>query len=662
MIPVHSMRRFSAASLAAIIPAVASAQLARDTAHVAPMVVTATRSPLATSHSPATISVLSGDELRRAGITTALDALRQVPGLTVVQSGSYGGATSLFIRGGESKFAKVLVDGVPVNDAGGAFDFSTLSTDNLDRIEIVRGPDSVLDGSDAMAGVVQLFTRRGAGATHIDASARGGGYSSYDADLAARGATQSIDYSVAGARHRTQGTAPFNSGFNQSVGSASLGFWRESGDVRVAARYTDDNVHFPTNGSGEPVDSNAARRDDHLSLGLDAGLRLASTTDLRLSLASSSVHAITDDQPDSPGDTQGYYYTTGDRSWRRSAELRLHVATPGLLDAAVGTAFEQQWQTSATQSNFGPSGYSATRRNRGVFGQLLIAGAHPVTATIGGRLDHNEAFGNFFTWRAAASVTPATDTRIHASYGTAFREPTMLENFGGGFVIGNPALAPEQARSMDLGIEQPIAGLGSVSATVFANTFTNLIDYKYSATAANYFNVARTRTSGIELEGHAALTDAMRADLAYTWLDAKVVDPGTSSAATALFAPGARLLRRPAHSLDAGVAYRPGRSSLEVRFHREGQREDVYFAPDFSASRVTLPAFVRTDLSAEQPLYADHGRAASLTLRVENLFDVRYAELAGFNYDFARTDDASLRRTGYRAPGRRILAGLRIAM
>ena len=87
-----------------------------------------------------------------------------MPGLSIVQTGSYGGATSLFIRGGESKYAKILVDGVPVNDAGGAFDLSTLSTDNLDRIEIVRGPASVLYGSDAMAGVVQLFTRRGAGA------------------------------------------------------------------------------------------------------------------------------------------------------------------------------------------------------------------------------------------------------------------------------------------------------------------------------------------------------------------------------------------------------------------------------------------------------------------------------------------------------------------
>ena len=157
-------------------PIVALAQVSKDTARIAPVVVTATRSPLAEGRAPASVSVITGEKLRREGITTVLDALRRVPGLAVVQTGSYGGVTSLFIRGGESKYAKVLIDGVPVNDAGGAFDFSALSTDNLERIEIVRGPASVLYGSDAMAGVVQLFTRAGTGRPRAEVSGRGGGY------------------------------------------------------------------------------------------------------------------------------------------------------------------------------------------------------------------------------------------------------------------------------------------------------------------------------------------------------------------------------------------------------------------------------------------------------------------------------------------------------
>ena len=172
-----------------LLPVAAFAQGARDTARIAPVVITATRSPLAAERAPSAISVITGAQLRAQGITSVSDALRQVPGLAVVQTGSYGGVTSLFIRGGESKFAKVLIDGVPVNDAGGAFDFSTLSTDNLDRIEIVRGPASVLYGSDAMAGVVQLFTAQGTAGLHGVASARAGGFGSNDADAALRGAT-----------------------------------------------------------------------------------------------------------------------------------------------------------------------------------------------------------------------------------------------------------------------------------------------------------------------------------------------------------------------------------------------------------------------------------------------------------------------------------------
>ena len=259
----------------ALASAARAQQTAGDTARIAPVVVTATRSPLASDRVPATVTVVSGERLRAEGITTVADALRSVPGLTVVQSGSYGGAASLFIRGGESKFAKVLVDGVPVNDAGGAVDLSTLTTDNLDRIEIVRGPASVLYGSDAMAGVVQLFTRRGDGPVSGDASVRAGALASRDADVALRGGGEGAHVSLAFANHRTDGFQPFNSRVRQSAASVLLGGARGAFDASLAARYTDRELHFPTTGAGEVVDSNAVCRDDRLSLGRDAGYRLA---------------------------------------------------------------------------------------------------------------------------------------------------------------------------------------------------------------------------------------------------------------------------------------------------------------------------------------------------------------------------------------------------
>ncbi len=637
------------------------AQVARDTAHAPTIVVTATRTPLSIMRSPATVSVISGDELRREGIVSVVDALRHVPGLTVVQTGSYGGATSLFIRGGESKFAKVLVDGVAVNDAGGAFDFSSLSTDNLERIEIVRGPASVLYGSDAMAGVVQLFTRRGSGPPRIDLSARGGRYATYDADAAIRGTDHGVDYSVSGARHSTDGIQLFNSGFRQSVGSGTVGWHGAGADARLTARFTDDNLHYPTDGSGQVVDSNATRRDDRLVLGFDGGLRLSSAATLQLALASSGIHAISDNQPDGPADTHGYYYTTGDRSYRRSADLRINATLMQGLELTTGAQTERQWQTSATQSNFGPSSYSARRRSTGYYSQLLY-GADNYTATLGGRFEHSQTFGDFFTYRAAANVNPFMATRVHASAGTSFREPTMLENFGGGFVIGDSTLSPEQAHSFDAGIEQSLEQWGTISVTGFWNWFSNLIDYKYSAKDPNYFNVAKTKTSGAELGWSVQLPGGFHGDASLTYLDARVVDPGKSTAATAAFAPGARLLRRPMQTMDLGAGYGTARGTFDVRVHRSGTREDVFFAPDFSSKRVTLPAYVRTDVSGELPLTPESGRSMTLTARVENLFDVRYSEVAGVNYDFSRTDDASINHTGYRAPGRRALLGLRLSL
>ena len=143
------------------------------------IVVTATRSPVRADRVASPTTVLDGESLRRRGIRLAADALREVPSSFVVPTGSWGGVTSLFLRGGESDYVKVLVDGVPLNSPGGFVDLAGLTLDNVERVEVVRGPASVLYGSDAVSGVVQLFTRRGAGQAHGGAALTGGGYGSW---------------------------------------------------------------------------------------------------------------------------------------------------------------------------------------------------------------------------------------------------------------------------------------------------------------------------------------------------------------------------------------------------------------------------------------------------------------------------------------------------
>lgn len=653
--------RIALVALAVVTPTLLFAQEAKDTAHIAPVVVTATRSPLAADRVPASVSVITGAALRAQGITTMSDALRQVPGLAIVQTGSYGGVTSLFIRGGESKFAKVLIDGVPVNDAGGSFDFSSLSTDNLDRIEVVRGPASVLYGSDAMAGVVQLFTARGTAGVHGDVAARAGGYGSSDADGAVRGANGVLSYSAAAARHATDGFQAFNSGYQQAVGSGLVVAQGPRADASISLRYSDNRFHFPTDGSGRVVDSNAVHGDDRLAVGADAGYRLAPQTEVRLSLASYDIHGLTMDQPNSPGDTNGYYYSMPEKSRRRSAELRFALGLPVSSSLTIGSRFEREWRfESRTTDNFGGSVDSAHARNTtGLYAQLLTSPFAALTSTLGARFEHNDQFGNFVTYRAAASSALTEGTRVHASIGTAFREPTFLENYGSAFAIGNPALSPERSLSVDAGVEQRIGSDAMIGVTAFQNNFRNLIDYAYSATAPNYNNIARTRTRGVELEGRATILDGLHADGAFTYLDARVIDRGASAAATAAFATGARLLRRPMHTLDAGLGYSVAPLTLELRAHHVGTREDSYYSGS-GVSRVTLAPYTRTDASAQLRLLETHRRTVTATLRAENVFDVLYTDVAGYNYDFANKTDAGIAGTGYRGPGSRVLAGLRL--
>ncbi|MEO7712806.1 MAG: TonB-dependent receptor [Gemmatimonadaceae bacterium] len=647
----------------ALLPSGLSAQsIARDTARTTPVVVTATRSPLDLARAPSSVTVIGGEQLRREMITTVAEALRQVPGLTLAQTGSYGGATSLFIRGGESKYTKVLVDGVAVNDAGGSFDLSTLTTDNVERIEIVRGPASVLYGSDAVAGVVQIFTRTGGGPPRGELSARGGGFGSYDADGAVRGGWSHGTASLGAARHGTEGSQAFNSGFRNDVVSGLVQSAIGRGDARLSVLRTDAAFHFPTDGSGQVVDSNAVRRDQRIAIGLDAGWRVSSAVEVRAALASHDLRGVTDNQPDSPGDVGDYYYTTSDRTRRRSGDVRLEMALPRQTHLTLGGQVERQWQASGTVSSFGDNGFTARRRSSGAYAQLLLSPVERYTVALGGRYDHNERYGDFVTYRGAGNMSIGAGTRLRGSVGTAFREPTFLENYGGAFVIGNPSLTPEHALSVDAGIEQAIASWGSVGLTWFANSFRDLIDYQYSETEPNYFNVARTRARGIELEARASLPAGFATDAAFTYLETRVVDPGTQKAVTSTFAPGARLLRRPSHTLNAGLGYRGERGAVHLRALRVGPREDNYYAPDFSVQHVTLPSYVRADLSAELavlPPRAGRGSAA-VTLRVDNLFDERYTDAAGTNYDFRLTDEASLRQTGYRAPGRRALAGVRL--
>ena len=289
--------RLAVITLAAALPHSRSlAQVATDTATIEKVVVTATRNPLAIGDLPASVTVLQGADLRARGVTSVSDALREVPGVAVVRSGSFMGVTSVFTRGGQSTYTKVLIDGVPMNQPGGFFDWATLSTDNIERIEVVRGPSSVVWGSDAVTGVVNIITRSGRGGPRMMASARAGSFGTIDGEAQVSSSTTAATYSVGLAHHHTNGIYDFNNANGSTVfsGRADAAINTKT-DGSFSVRFSDNVAHYPTNGSGVPVDSNAFSNASQLALNGRIRRLLTSKLSVQASVAASAHDGGTDD-------------------------------------------------------------------------------------------------------------------------------------------------------------------------------------------------------------------------------------------------------------------------------------------------------------------------------------------------------------------------------
>ncbi|MEX2178638.1 MAG: TonB-dependent receptor [Gemmatimonadaceae bacterium] len=645
--------------VSSLLSAPLAAQERADTARIDPVVISATRIPLSQGLLPVAVTIITGDELRLRGVATVSDALGSVSSAYVAQSGSQGATTSLFLRGGESKYVKVLVDGVSANEAGGTFDFASLTTDNVERIEIVRGPASVIYGADAVTGVVHVITRRGTGAPRVDTDLRmglaprdagvngpsPGTMRTVDASVTTSGAMPSGSYSLALGRHRSTGLYAFNNGYLNNTLSSRLQFTPgRVTEIRLALRYTDYQFNYPTTSGGVPTDSNALRTEDRVVLGLEVERRVGARGGGRavLALSSSMNEGGTDDAVD-PGDPAPSSFVSQDKTRRRGAELRYHLIPTRVAALTVGLQVEQQDQRSQSQSQstFGPfnSVFSAARRNAGAYTELVVSPMSAMTATVGARVDDNEQFGAFGTGRVGVSWRPLRDTRFRATAGTAFREPTFFENYSTGFVTGNPALRPERILSVDGGLEQTfLAGRARVALTGFAQRFRDMIDYEGTGASCgfSYCNVAHATSTGLEAEVDGRVAGPLRASFGATLLRTRVVDPGFDSASGGLYERGQRLLRRPDVKWNAELALLgSGPFSASARLIAMGERDDRFFGGmGGGAERTTLPAYHRVDISGAYRLTPARGvgggGGASMTFRIENLGNVHYQHVHGF--------------------------------
>lgn len=618
-----------------------------DTIALKPVVVTATRAAVPSALVPAATTVLRGTDLDAHGVRTVAQALLLVPGAHIVETGSYGGQTSLFMRGGENDYVKVLVDGVPINQPGGGLDLAHLTTDNVDRIEIVRGPASVLYGSDAVTGIIQIFTRAGTGPMRLGAEARAGTYAStqFGADL--EGGTSSAAYSLRASRFGSDGIYPVNNQYRNGVASARL---RLRPDARTEAslsyRYGDDLYHFPTNGQGQPVDSNqrSADRGPLASLMLQ---RTMGAVDVSAQATWREARQLVNNEADSVGD---------DAFWsndyvRRAGGGLLVTWRPSTGQSTVlsaGADYEDERQHGRSEfvsAAFGtfPDSINVQRWTASYYGQA-VWDVTPLAVTVGARLDDNSQFDTHATYRVGVVFQAQGETRLRASLGTGFKEPTFFENFAQGSAFGNPDLKPEQSASWEAGIDRTLAGGRlTLAATYFDQRFRDLIDYNGSVPFGepNYFNVPGANSRGVEVQFDGVLTPALAATIRYTFLHTSVITGGADSSADALFVPGKPLLRRPAHSLAPEVGMTLGANARFILGARwVGRREDLDFSRPAGSRRVTLEPFTHVNVAAEYTV-----GALQLTGKVDNLFD-----------------DPSEEISGYRPRGRTVLLGGRVTV
>jgi vitamin B12 transporter len=544
----------------------AATNQAQDTAILPDVVVTATRVPTLISQIPAGVTVIDRAQIDAYGYTTLPQALASVPGLHVVQSGGPGGNASVFIRGTNSDHVLVLRDGLPINDPsdpGDAFNFGVDTLDDIERIEIVRGPMSSLYGTGAIGGVINLISRKGEGKPHAHielayglprAVLANGGFSGvtgkFDYDLEV-GTRDDRGFDSTPKRESVYTGAP--NGYQEDLGSVSLGYTPVDG-TRISAYVRGRTALFHLDELGDPAyDANDYRaRDDSLygRIGVDSKLFGGVwETSLFLGHAATDRHYIEPLEAADPNQAFGdsrYHGRRTDLQWNNTVHLpplgptadsalivgyeHIDDTAHSVLDTATDGFPYQSDLHAGDSSDAGHVGLQTT-----VLKRLTLTGdTREEGATYG---------GNAFTWRfGGVLAVPEIWSRFKASYGTSFRAPSLYDLFGVdsyGYV-GNPDLRPERSRGYELGwaVDVPAFGVpnaATIDVTYFNNRIHDLIETVYNAdyTASTQENVDQARIQGIETSLTIRPAHWLDAVLSYTWTDARDA------------ADNSRLLRRP---------------------------------------------------------------------------------------------------------------------
>jgi vitamin B12 transporter len=604
------------------------------------VVVSATRWPAPEQETGSSVATLESGQLQTMQLVSASDALRFLPGAVVAAAGQRGALSSLFVRGGDSRYNKVIIDGVPVNEPGGTFDFGTVPLEGAERLEFLRGAQSTLYGSDAMTSVVQVFTRAGSTETpELRFGADGGNLSTAHGFVTVSGARGPFDYNLFADQFNTDGQG-VNDDYSNALQGANIGIrLSDRALFRVRTRHSNSRtgVQGEWNFNGQPLippDTEQRARQNNLLGSAELTIVGPSRWQHRFSGFEYHHKRLNEDDVMELGRVSPAF---------GNIDFPFHILTH--MNRAgfeyEGDYLERTWAQTTVGYQFedengfigdldSPPVTHGLRLNDAAFIQQLVTLGR--LSFVGGvRFVHNTTFGNktvpriALTWQALKGGSLLSGTRLRFSYATGIKEPRLEESFANGpFVIPNPNLKAEENRAFEAGVEQSLlGGKYALRALYYNNLFRHQIDFATNPVTfiGQYVNVDKSIAHGAEFELHGRPTARLSFDAAYNYTSTQILQ--APFAFDPLVAAGQPFIRRPKHSGSLLFTYLGNRWGGDVGGSFVGRRPDsdfLGFGFHHAAGYARVDAGGWYAINSHMSLYAN----------VENALNKHYEEVVGY--------------------------------
>ncbi len=615
--------RQQCAAVVAMVMAMCGAAAAEEvTTQMQEVVVTATRDEVPIEQVGSSITVITAKEIEQKQARTVADVLRTVPGLDVVRTGSFGGTTAVFMRGAKSEHMLVLIDGIEMNDpssTGGTFNFGHLTVDSIERIEVLRGPQSTLYGSHAIGGVINIITKRGDGPPKGSVSIEAGSFASFRETVAINGGTDLIHYALAASRLDSDGisAAGKSYGNREKDGDQNSAVTTRFGitptpnsEIELALKYDKSRNEVDNGGGIGKDDPNHVMRSSELFTRGQGWLSLFNNLwEQKAGVSYSDISWHDDNDPDAahPSDRlrSSFQGQTVKVDWQHI--LNLHKST--ILTIGLETKEEQGSSDYHSVSSYGPydSIWSKqTARTNSVYLQDQINILDHWFSTVGVRLDDHDRFGSQATWRVTTAFQiPETDLRIKGSYGTGFKAPSLYQLYSS---YGSPDLKPDKSKGWDVGFEQKLPVINTtLGATWFRNAYTQMIDF--DMTTWTYTNIAKAHTQGLEVTAQVKPTERLSTIIGYTLT--RTHDDIS----------GKQLARRPENKLNVTCSYNfQNGATFNLGIVSVGSRYSD------TANTQKLGGYTLVNLAGSYAITKN----LQLFGRIDNLFDREYEEVYGY--------------------------------